>query len=330
MSHTLLLGAGFSHNWGGWLAVEVFEYLLGCPEITRDESLRSILWQQQGKGGFETALEALQAAHRQDPRPNQQRLEVFQRAITQMFGDMNNAFLAVNDFEFQNFQGRMVKTFLARFDAIFSLNQDVLIEYHYKDNHDIALTAPSRWNSIQLPGMHRIPPEEPLFSNSWARATWVPEADYQIASHSQPFFKLHGSSNWRSNNGGALLVIGGQKAREINLHPILARYAREFEEHLCAGGTKLMVIGYGFRDDHINEIIVRAAEERALKIFIISPQGSEQARALNLTRRNGQVIARTRLEEVFERSLIGASRRLLRNTFGGDTAEFNKVQRFFQ
>jgi hypothetical protein len=75
MSHILLLGAGFSHNWGGWLAAEVFEYLLGCPEIAGDDGLRSVLWRQQETGGFEAALEQIQAEHRRDPRPNQQRLD---------------------------------------------------------------------------------------------------------------------------------------------------------------------------------------------------------------------------------------------------------------
>ena len=32
-----------------------------------------------------------------------------------------------------------MKSFLGKFDAIFTLNQDVLLEHHYKDNHDLAL-----------------------------------------------------------------------------------------------------------------------------------------------------------------------------------------------
>jgi len=32
-NYLLLLGAGFSRNWGGWLASEAFEYLLGSPEM---------------------------------------------------------------------------------------------------------------------------------------------------------------------------------------------------------------------------------------------------------------------------------------------------------
>jgi len=37
----------------------------------------------------------------------------------------------------------------------------------------------------------------------------------------------------------------------------------------------------------------------------------------------------TPLEGLLEQSLIGASRRSLRDIFGGDTAEHNKVMRFF-
>jgi hypothetical protein len=33
MTYILLTGAGFSCNWGGWLADEAFEYLLGCAEV---------------------------------------------------------------------------------------------------------------------------------------------------------------------------------------------------------------------------------------------------------------------------------------------------------
>src|SRR5438552_1979093 len=58
MPHILLLGAGFSRNWGGWLADEAFEYLLGHPRI--NDSIRTVLWRYKGKGGFEAAVDELQ------------------------------------------------------------------------------------------------------------------------------------------------------------------------------------------------------------------------------------------------------------------------------
>ncbi len=44
MAHILLLGAGFSRNWGGLLATEVFDYLIGLPEIKGDAYLTKLLW----------------------------------------------------------------------------------------------------------------------------------------------------------------------------------------------------------------------------------------------------------------------------------------------
>jgi hypothetical protein len=53
-------GAGApSYNWGGWLASEAFEYLLGAPEI--DAKLRALLWaNKEAGGGFEDALATLE------------------------------------------------------------------------------------------------------------------------------------------------------------------------------------------------------------------------------------------------------------------------------
>jgi hypothetical protein len=58
INYVLLLGAGFSRNWGGWLAAEAFEYLLGCAQI--DIGLKNLLWKHRRRGGFEDALAELQ------------------------------------------------------------------------------------------------------------------------------------------------------------------------------------------------------------------------------------------------------------------------------
>lgn len=41
MQTLLLLGAGFSRNWGGSVASEVFEYLLGTPELKSNVTIRA-------------------------------------------------------------------------------------------------------------------------------------------------------------------------------------------------------------------------------------------------------------------------------------------------
>src|SRR5579885_3177385 len=152
MNTVLLLGAGFSRNWGGWLANEAFEYLLGCPQI--DAGIRNLLWRHRRSGGFEAALAELQEEYfrRRDPL-SEQNLKKLQEPITAMFSDMDRAFARV-DFEFQNEVQFLVRTFLIKFDAIFSLNQDLLMEPHY-----IANRGPSgRWSGSYIPGLKAVSP----------------------------------------------------------------------------------------------------------------------------------------------------------------------------
>jgi hypothetical protein len=329
MNHILLIGAGFSRNWGGWLATEAFEYLLSCPEISNSTHLRQLLWQHQRTGGFESALAEVQRQFRLNPQENTQHLQDLQGAIAQMFVDMNQAFFQT-PFEFQQDIARMIRTFLVRFDAIFSLNQDLLLEHHYL-NDNIMLSAPARWNGPQLPGMQLFPNPAYAAPANWAQFNWAPkpQAEFTVADRLQPFFKLHGSSNWQGHAQDPLLIMGADKVRDIQFHPILSWYYSQFENFLSQPDTRLMVIGYGFRDVHINEVIVRAVEQHNLQLFVIDPAGADLARTLNPTY-GAQIQGNpTPLEEAFRRGLIGASRRTLREIFGTDSAEHHKVRRFF-
>jgi hypothetical protein len=65
MRYVALLGAGFSRNWGGWLASEAFEYLLGCRKL--DPQTKGLLWAQRNLGGFEATLADLQSTHAEHP-----------------------------------------------------------------------------------------------------------------------------------------------------------------------------------------------------------------------------------------------------------------------
>jgi hypothetical protein len=324
MTHLLLLGAGFSRNWGGWLASEVFEYLLGCQEIAAHPMLRAALWRHQHSGGFESALEEIQAEFAKDPSVKPQ-LDALQQAVLTMFEDMNWAFHNVQ-FEFQTFKERMVAYFLSRFDAIFSLNQDLLLEAHYLNQDSPALFNPGRWHGAQLPGMHR---PSYVHDSGWG-GFWapLPEDKYVVHDRMQPFYKLHGSSNWYKA-GSPLLVMGGRKTHAIRQHPVLQRYAADFEASLLKPETRLMVIGYGFRDAHINETLIRACDA-GLKLFIVAPEGGDIARLVSPTAYAPIKGLPTPLEEAFKKSLIGASRRPLRDTFKRDAAEFNKIERFFE
>jgi hypothetical protein len=129
--HILLTGAGFSHNWGGYLTKEAFDYLLGVTE--HDEDLRRVLWADQAKGwGFETTLARLRKEYEENYSPQvEQDFNNMTTAVRRMFGDMWLAFSqATFDNQFDNKRLGVIR-FLTRFDAIFTLNQDTLLETHY-------------------------------------------------------------------------------------------------------------------------------------------------------------------------------------------------------
>ena len=315
MSTVLLLGAGFSRNWGGWLASEAFEYLLGCPEVLADPELRDLLWRAQPNGGFEAALAEVQQAFIRDHQANTGRLLALQAAVARMFEDMNRGY-GEQRFEFQQHQAALLRTMLVKFDAIFTLNQDLLLEQHYL-NENISLSD-RRWDGWVIPGTRL---------DGLGRVPLAPE-NFTLHDRLQPYFKLHGSCDWRDPVRGSLMIMGGRKAQEIQFHQLLVWYFEQLERYLAAPNSKLVVIGYSFRDDHVNAYIQRAVEEFGLKLFVVDPTGSDIARNLRHLPRGAVGEQPHAMEAVLQRSLQGASRRSLREIFGGDEAERGKLYRF--
>jgi hypothetical protein len=317
----LLLGAGFSHNWGGWLASEVFDYLLGAPGIAVDAELRRLLWKHRAFGGFEGAMEELQLTIDKDPN-SQYRYASMLVAVDRMFRDMN-AGLEAHAFEFTQNMSMQVGRFLARFDAIFTLNQDLLLEQHYVQN--LPAYGHPRFTAAALPLMRRHPSADPMKSNSWAASTWSPGGTSEVANHTQPIYKLHGSSNW-FNATGQMMVVGGHKDAQIAGNEVLATYAGIFNGRLHRD-KRLVVIGYGFRDEHINSVLFDAAKD-GLQLFLIHPAGSDLAEKVDAWRNCDLQDGPPRLTDLFENCLMGVSRRHLSQTFGTDPAEHDKVVGF--
>lgn len=314
MNLILLTGAGFSYNWGGWLASEAFEYLLGRDEV--DEHGRELLWKHKDSG-FEEALSELQKA-------GGPALAGMEAAVRAMFDDMYGGFFAGGRaFEFSNHRVNSVSQFLGRFDAIFTLNQDLLLELGYCTNDPPQSISTRRmWTGFEFPGMQ---PQAGLQTARFA-GTWVPSGQTAAPSRAsmQPIYKLHGSSNWTDPNGNRLLVMGGDKTAAIGGSDVLTAYMEAFRAALGTPDTRLMVIGYGFRDDHINMAIERAAELGSLSIFVIDPRGADAPDAdygRNIMRPPAPYSRR-------QGAIRGASRRPLSRIFNGDTIERDKVLRF--
>jgi hypothetical protein len=328
MAFLLLTGAGFSRNWGGWLADEAFEYLLGCPEI--NSHLKDLLWNSKNSGnGFEGALAQLQDEYsRHRTTHTEKLLNDMQNALAGMFNDMDQGFARM-PFEFQVDIAYMLRTFLARFDAIFTLNQDLLLERHYFDTN-LALSPNRKWDGGGSPGTKPLnAPMSGVYEAVTDRLksrTTSNVADFIIHPRSQPYFKLHGSSNWYEQDHKRLLIMGGNKATEIKQRPLLEWYHKQFEEYLSRPNARLMIIGYSFGDNHINQVIEHAVEKNSLQLFIIDPIGVNimDKKGLELPIRN-----HPRTDKLGS-NVIGASRRPLSSTFGNDRVEHAKVMRFFK
>lgn len=322
MNYVLLLGAGFSRNWGGWLANETFEYLLGCPEIT--PPLKELLFNHKNRGGFESAFAELQDGSNRRARSSPSLLINFQGAVRRMFADMDVAF-ADTPFEFSNAIEYSVAKFLTRFDAIYTLNQDLLLERHYL-NDNVSLLSNGRWDGWCIPGMvHQGPVEDPLHNPNLDFLVPTDPSEFGVHKRTQPYFKLHGSSNWHSSADQDVMVIGGKKQASIDAHPILKFNYERFWNSLH-GDTRLMVIGYSFSDDHINRALRSAATEAGLTLFVVDPSGID----VMDENRGATVYTPGAVAKDLWPHVIGASRRVLSSTFGNDRVEHGKLIKFFE
>jgi hypothetical protein len=321
MPHVLLTGAGFSRNWGGFLATEAFEFLLGCPEL--NPRIRNALW--ANSGNFELTYQQLRDATA-DPSDlvAADDFSRFNKMLTYMFDTMKLGFRSTHIERAQDGGVLAIDALLGHFDAIFTLNQDTLLEQHYLYNHPQTL-PPHKWEARYIPG---LAPPEPITEHgnqlSKAGIRSISESGFVLEANKQPYFKLHGSYNWRARDQH-VMVIGGAKVHDINRITLLTWYQERFREMICAPDTRLMIIGYSFNDEHINAQLMAAALA-GTKMFIVDMQGLDV-----IDKRDPRLRASVAPEPLFSTlrdSIVGASRRMLRPTMQSDPVEAKKYVDF--
>jgi hypothetical protein len=311
MGHYLLIGAGFSRNWGGPLSDEITGSLLG--ELHDDVEIASAL----RSGPFEDAFQGFQAPTPGNPAGA--RLIRFQNAVSGLFTRLNKTFIS-KEFEFSNDIALSVKRFLARFDVIFSLNQDLLLEIHYVQT----FVSQGKWNGVVHPGIQCVPPAGHTGPFDLTMCKWVPSSNVAAGPGFQPFYKLHGSSNWQTESGEPLLIMGNGKTGAIQWFPVLRHYHEQFAARLREGNAKLMVIGYSFQDEHINAVIERGFREHGLGTYLVDLRGREVLLDPKMAR--AAIRPKRDIEDI---KLIGELRRSLSAVFGGDLFAHGELMRFF-
>ena len=154
-----------------------------------------------------------------------------------------------------------------------------------------------------------------------AKDRWrpFPREQFRVSPNLQPIFKMHGSTTWFDETG-QIMVMGYNKLTTIQSQQVLKYYYNEFERCLSLSSTKLVVIGYGFQDPHINTPIRRMISVSGPRMFIIDPLG------VDVTDENRKSVIRPVND--FLNIIDGASTRSLREIFGGPSADYTNLMRF--
>lgn len=318
---TILTGAGWTRNWGGQLASEVWESLMGHPAVQERTPLRKLLLDEPS---FEVALGRLG-----DPPFEESDRSAFERALLDVFVQMD-AEIARPDHDpwinISQIQEMLFQFCGRRRDQVdtgyfFTLNQDLWPERYLYNG--FASPPPA------LPGL-QLNPNQRIFTTDLGRYDSSFEME-PIKDASSPLqlrkaynvIKLHGSFNWRTSDGNASLVVGTQKTDQIRASPLLRSYWQVFEQVLRAGDVRLMVVGYGFGDRHVNAAIAEAVMNYRLQVFIwdTAPDLMERVRK----KPHGEAIwqgvlstASRSLQEVFpsNQTVTGEYRRIMNTVFG--------------
>ncbi len=276
----LLTGAGFSKNFGGLLSREMWSKIFAHFQIKSLPNARKLL---QENFDFEDVYSRVI----NEPEYADEK-EVFQKIIYECFTDMDRTLECYRPVsqEFYKIQ-ELISLFAGSSQEIgmhFTLNQDLFLE-RQRRNRGLGLGGldyKPYWEAIDT---GRVNPNQfiTLPNKEWLEtyqkthlSTWN---DYN-------YVKLHGSLGWKSSDGRAQIVLGTNKPDDIVKEPLLNWYFKLFKEALFRPGVRILCIGYGFRDQHINDILLEAIGlNDDFELFVISPES-----AGNFKERTGEKI----------------------------------------
>lgn len=300
----LLLGAGFTKNFGGLLASEMWAEIFNNEEIQSKPKIKNLMLNDfDYESIYYSVLEGIKDAKglfSPIEFTNDEKYAV--KVATRAAYDRIDKMLIENQVSNYTKWISTVYRLLLQFGKtnnsgfIFTLNQDLFIERFYRN--------PSRdpssrlYNArLSIPGIDKYPvwfmgeegnpfngttTEEEvkqfytLEDNEYYKLPNKNEFDSKKGSLLKEgnyfLIKLHGSYNWISSDGSDMMVIGRGKSKQIHKEPLLSYYYDLFKKVLFKEQRRLLVIGYGFGDEHINSVLSEAVREHRLKIYILSPE----------------------------------------------------------
>ena len=270
--YILLTGAGFTHNFGTPLAAEMWSAIFNNEQIQSEHNIKNLM--KNNGWNYEEMYNIIM-----DGSYTKNEKVAFNNALISAYNDIDSTiidFIDSGDNTFTFYIQQLISLFSKenKKSFFFTLNQDLFIErFYYHYNHK------KNWMKPIIPGIKN---ELNWFSRDFIKP--LEKSDYckvpnEVKLNDDPdsldghffYVKLHGSCNWIDSNGERLILTGNRKAEEIKNESLLEYYFKLFKSVLSRHEQRLLIIGYGFGDEHINEIIANAVKKHKLKVFIISP-----------------------------------------------------------
>jgi hypothetical protein len=251
--HSALLGAGFSNNWGGYLAAEMWGAILGDALVEQNVSLRRLLLEEPD---FEVALAEVRSRGGKYTDADR---ETFEAAVRHAFdlhdqnlrhklGDVDGAVPLWQGF-YEMMLRPMVDAPIERRAPtfLFTLNQDLFLERALCRSHP----TPPRLPGVSWDFNSDVPaPWFPTTPGRWHLDSLDPRTDIasvatgdltgtEFGGGRMNFIKLHGSYNWRTPGPGEdVMVLGGAKEVSIARYPILSFYFDVFRSVCLTEGMR--------------------------------------------------------------------------------------------
>lgn len=257
----LLTGAGFTHNFGGFLAREMWSKIFNNPLVQDSAEARKLLLDDFD---FESVYSAKMSR-------SEETIKIIRAAVEAAYKDLDDT---VKNWVFNSDNPTALNTYglgeLLSFISgrgsdkgwFFTLNQDLYMERKNGYRSPGALFSQSSVDGAGGVELLHLPDQ-----------AGVEKAKSTLSNAS--YIKLHGSYGWVSSHGGNQMVIGKNKAGDIDQEPLLRWYFEIFQNLVYEGNKKLLVIGYGFADNHINDILLKGVQEHGLSLYVVNPTDPE-------------------------------------------------------
>jgi hypothetical protein len=233
----LLTGAGFTRNFGGFLANEMWDKIFNHEQVQNHPFLVDLL---KDNFDFESVYNQVMDGSSYSPEAQ----IALQQAVKSAYDQLDDASrgywrpsASPTSPPLVSWQGftKLLEHFASEGNVrgyIFTLNQDVFVE---------------RWHSGEkklLRILSMTPEVDFKGKMPWSRlrgGELTPEYYFQAPSNPKEvterisnllyYVKLHGSLNWKSSDGRDLMVIGGNKPAQIHREKLLQWYFDLFRRY---------------------------------------------------------------------------------------------------